>query len=273
MNRELLEKLFQLQWLLRKKQMGSFARKGVVADTSKGQGRVIAILKLRDGLSAKELSYLLGVSISSVNETLSKLEAAEYVTRVTSDEDKRVMLVYLTDKGRAIKQEEKPEIEDIFSALSKEEKQQFSDLLDKLLEATKDSIGGDAEAWNKQMEEMKTRFKGFTDDIGQGVPFFGGRSFHFNFGKRQNEEPEEDHSADGAEGADGYETDVHEASGAEGRDEAMADDAASEQHQETTTEDIKENLKDIGDQALDLAQEALEKAQKAFEEAKKRFQK
>jgi len=100
------------------------------ADTTRGQGRIIAVLKLRDGISTKDLAFLLGVRVSSLNELLSKLEKGGYVTREPFEQDKRVMLVKLTEKGR---NEEQPEVllsEDIFSCLSEEEQKALGEYLD-----------------------------------------------------------------------------------------------------------------------------------------------
>jgi DNA-binding MarR family transcriptional regulator len=91
MNNELYEKLTRLQWLLHIQQMDSYRRGGHLADTTRGQGRILAVLKMRDGISTKDLSYLLGLAVSSLNEFLSKLEKGGYITREPSEQDKRVM--------------------------------------------------------------------------------------------------------------------------------------------------------------------------------------
>lgn len=40
---------------------------------SHGQGRILAILKQKDGISTKELSEILNIKVTSLNETLNKL--------------------------------------------------------------------------------------------------------------------------------------------------------------------------------------------------------
>ena len=66
---------------------------------SRGQGRVLAILKKKDNISTKNLAIILGISISALNALLTKLEKNGSVVKEQSPEDKRVWLVKLTEKG------------------------------------------------------------------------------------------------------------------------------------------------------------------------------
>lgn len=143
MNTELYEKLSRLQWLMRKNQIRTHAASGPIADPTHGQGRIFAILKMQDGISTKELSYLLGIRVSSLNELLAKMEKNGYVTREQSEADKRVMLVKLTDKG---KNEEQLEWNPggIFTCLSEEEQKAFADYLDRVIVALENEIGDEA---------------------------------------------------------------------------------------------------------------------------------
>ncbi len=52
--------------------------------------------------SFADLSYLLGIRQQSLNEPLNKLEKSGYVERRPSEEDRRVMVVHLTEKERTI---------------------------------------------------------------------------------------------------------------------------------------------------------------------------
>lgn len=133
-NIQLYEKLTRLQWLLHRHQLKKHSAVGPMGDTSRGQGRILAVLRMKDGISTKDLSYLLGIRVSSLNELLAKLEKAGYITREPLEEDKRVMLIYLTQKG---KEEDEPEqeITSVFDCLSKEEQASFSQYLDKMIEA------------------------------------------------------------------------------------------------------------------------------------------
>ena len=133
--KDLFMKLAHLQWLFHKKQMGVWL-KNRLADTTSGQGRILALLKLKDGVSTKDLAYLLGVRVSSLNELLSKMEKAGLLTREPSNEDKRVMLVILTEKGKNARQEGGDSaFENMFACLTEEEQQTLGALLDRLIEA------------------------------------------------------------------------------------------------------------------------------------------
>ena len=89
------------------------------------------ILKRKDGISTKELSEILNISVGSLNETLNKLEQKEYIKKIPSPEDKRVLLIYLTEKGEKF-HHKKPKDMDIFECLSKEEKIEFHNYLNRL---------------------------------------------------------------------------------------------------------------------------------------------
>jgi DNA-binding MarR family transcriptional regulator len=145
---EVYEKLARLQWLLHRQHLRARAEGGPMADTTRGQGRILALLKLQDGVSTKDLSYLLGMAISSLTELLLKLEKGGFITREPLAQDKRVMLVKLTAKGR----EEQPADHsgNIFACLSPEEQKIFVDCLDRISAALQAEIGEDEEAWRQR---------------------------------------------------------------------------------------------------------------------------
>ena len=98
---------------------------------TKGQGRLIGFLKRKDGLSTKELSEILNISVTSLNETLNKLEQQNFIRKVPSPKDKRVLLVELTEEGRSIEFKNHEDI-DIFDTLSEEEKENLNEYLNRL---------------------------------------------------------------------------------------------------------------------------------------------
>ena len=99
---------------------------------TKGQGRLIAFLKRKDRLSTKDLSEILNISVTSLNETLNKLEQQGFIRKVPSPNDKRVLLVELTDEGRALEFKNHEDI-DIFDTLSEEEKKKLNEYLNRLM--------------------------------------------------------------------------------------------------------------------------------------------
>ena len=172
---DLYEKLSQLQWLLHRQQIRSWTLNGPMADTTRGQGRILAMLKIQDGISTKDLSYLLGVRVSSLNELLSKLEKTGYVTRVPSEEDKRVMLVYLTEKGKNEQQPESVDFGDIFSCLSDGEQEKLGEYLDRIIAALHTSVGDDEDDWAEKIESLREK-------LGGAWEFFGGHAHTFRRG-------------------------------------------------------------------------------------------
>ena len=126
------EKLSTLQWLMKRRQMSSQAQSGPFADQTRGQGRILAMLKIQPEIKTRELAYLLGIRQQSLNELLNKLEKSGHVERKPSDKDKRVMVVHLTEKGRQIQQPE-TDYQEILDCLSPEELQQFGEYLDRII--------------------------------------------------------------------------------------------------------------------------------------------
>ncbi|WP_407423377.1 MarR family winged helix-turn-helix transcriptional regulator [Methanobrevibacter sp.] len=98
---------------------------------TKGQGRLILLLKRKDGFSTKELSEILNISVTSLNETLNKLEQQNLIRKVPSPKDKRVLLVELTEEGKAL-EFKNHEDTDIFDTLSEEEKENLNEYLNRL---------------------------------------------------------------------------------------------------------------------------------------------
>ena len=162
MHHELYEKLTRLQWLLHKQQIRGYADRGPMADTTRGQGRILAVLKLRDGISTKDLSYLLGVQVSSLNQLLAKLEKSGYVTREPSEQDKRVMLVKLTDRGRSAEEPDAVDFGDIFACLSEEEQQVFGEYLDRVIAVLTEKVGYDDEEEYERMRAAREHFAEMT---------------------------------------------------------------------------------------------------------------
>lgn len=77
----------------------------------KGQHAFLTALFQQDGISQGDLAQILRMDKGSVAHALLKLEQTGYVERKRDDADRRINLVYLTEKARSI---EAP----LFSALS-----------------------------------------------------------------------------------------------------------------------------------------------------------
>lgn len=141
---ELYEKFSHLQWLLHRHHLMCHAAHGPFADTTRGQGRVLAMLKIQPEISTKDLSYLLGIKVASLNELLNKLEKSGYIVRKPSEADKRVMIIHLTEKGKA-EQQTNPDYSGIFDCLSPEERETFSGYLDRVIAALESQVETEAD--------------------------------------------------------------------------------------------------------------------------------
>lgn len=155
---DVYEKLSTLQWLMKRYQMFSRAEAGPFADSARGQGRVLAMLKIQPKIATKDLSYLLGIRQQSLNELLNKLEKSGYVERRSSEADRRVMVVHLTKKGETV-QQPASDYEEILGCLSEEELRQFGSYLDRIIAAfqTQESAKRKESAMDDWMEKARER--------------------------------------------------------------------------------------------------------------------
>lgn len=119
---------------MHKQQMLEHVEYGPFGDRSRGQGRVLAMLKLKPEIGTRDLAYLLGIRQQSLNETLNKLERSGYVERRPSEHDRRVLIVYLTEKGKDARPPEN-DYSDIFGCLTGKELEDFGAYLDRVIAA------------------------------------------------------------------------------------------------------------------------------------------
>ena len=102
----------------------------------RGQERVLTMIAMQEGISQKDLAFLLGIRPQTLGEMLQKLEERGLVERKKSEADARVTEVTLTDEGRAraaeIAERRALAAEDLFAALTDDEKDQLAAILDKL---------------------------------------------------------------------------------------------------------------------------------------------
>ena len=122
-----------------------------------GQQRVLAILKLEDGLTQNYLAEVLDLRPSSIAELMKKMETNGDITRQEDENDKRSKRVYLTEDGRkkaednaSLKNEDYSET--FFAGLNDNEKQQFSDYLQKI-----------SDGWDDEFKQNSEKFIDPTD--------------------------------------------------------------------------------------------------------------
>jgi len=138
-----LELLFRLEWLLRVRQVQHLRGHSPVALAHQGQGRVLSLLKLKPEVSQKELSTILDIRSQSLGELLAKLERQGLIARSPSPEDRRSMIVSLTDAGRAASEEqvEGPDFDGLFDCLTADEQGGFAAALEKLVAHLEAELG------------------------------------------------------------------------------------------------------------------------------------
>jgi len=105
-------------------------------DLSKEQMIVLKELNVQDGLNQNELASLAFRDKSSMARLLSKMERKNYIQREQSKEDKRINLVYLTEKGRVVYKQTRPVLKKLIKTMeqniTKSEKKQLIKILKKV---------------------------------------------------------------------------------------------------------------------------------------------
>lgn len=136
MDNGLLEEYSEFERTFRRYQDFKNKKSGPLGNPHRGQGRILALLKLQPEITQKELTFLLDMRPQSLGELLGKLEAKGYLTREPSEKDRRVMVIHLTEAGkRAADAAASAEGTNVFDQLSQIEKSQLSNILNKLTES------------------------------------------------------------------------------------------------------------------------------------------
>ena len=121
---------------------GKLARCGKVLShhlgEQRGQGQILRILSEEGDLSQRALQDRMEIRSGSMSELAAKLENKGLIVRVRDDQDKRKVLLSLTELGRdRVAHQTETDIcqrrAELFSALSKDEQDVLQSLLTKLL--------------------------------------------------------------------------------------------------------------------------------------------
>lgn len=198
----LMEQFLSLQAMMQRYFMKRRREHGPFGNPHRGQGRVLNLLKLKPETTQKELSYLLDMRPQSLGELLGKLEKNGYISREPLESDRRVMVIRLTEAGRAAAENSNKEDETIFDVLSESEQEAFKTIMDKLLEALEAEIPeAERDFRGPHMGGRHGgRGRGFNDGYGKidpgfdprdlfGVPGFQkSRKFAFDPFRRMDEE-------------------------------------------------------------------------------------
>ena len=102
-----------------------------------GQKNILRILAEEESMSQRKLQEILDIKPGSISEILTKLETKGLLIREKSTEDKRAVMLRITEAGKAAAALKAEPIgsETIFDCLEEEEKNTLRQLLKKLLNA------------------------------------------------------------------------------------------------------------------------------------------
>ena len=73
-----------------------------IIEINPAQGRILFVLWEKDGITIRELSEKTMLEKSTLTSMLDRLEEAGYITRMPSAEDRRAILIWRTEKDKAL---------------------------------------------------------------------------------------------------------------------------------------------------------------------------
>lgn len=168
---------------------------GGAGNPARGRGRILSLLRLRDGIATRDIAQILGVRVSSLNEVLAKMEKDGLVERVPSPDDGRVMLVKLTDAGRAVPEQESL-AEKLFDGFGADELDSFDGCLDRIAANLDAQMDDETRAFMERAREAHRAFREHPEDFGPGGRGFRGHGgphgddgFHGHGGPRGHRGP------------------------------------------------------------------------------------
>ena len=139
-----------------------------------GQWRLLALLAQKGTVTQQELLDIVQIRPASLSELLSKLEYKGLITRTKDENDKRTVVVQITEHGKTIVEENvhyhRETADQLFSSLSEEERGQLTELLGKLVESWHLEYHGEGH-WHhhEDMRRMRARHGGH-DGFHGGYP-------------------------------------------------------------------------------------------------------
>lgn len=83
-----------------------FARKlkqNSIEEINPAQGRIMVVLWQQDGISIQELARITSLGKSTLTSMLDRLEEAGYIQRVPCAQDRRKILIYVTQRDQKVR--------------------------------------------------------------------------------------------------------------------------------------------------------------------------
>lgn len=113
----------------------------------RGFGHILDLLSREEGLCQQKIAQLAGIRPQSVSEAIGILEGRGLVRREAGENDKRMILIYLTESGETHRKKAAEERQykagRLFEGLNEEEKETLYGLLQKLQTAEAEKEKGD----------------------------------------------------------------------------------------------------------------------------------
>jgi DNA-binding MarR family transcriptional regulator len=192
-NFDLIDQFTRVEWLLHRYHQQNHVHHGPMGDPRRGQGRVLAILKMQPEISQKELSYLLDMRPQSLGELLSKLERNGYITRTPSETDRRVMNIKLTKEGAEATEATGQEFsfDKLFECLSVDEQKSLSDYLGRIIETLEAQLDDEPRESGFDLRERKGN--PFDDNFARHTHWEEGGGYHDHGGFNTHFSTERNH--------------------------------------------------------------------------------
>lgn len=104
----------------------------------RSQEKILEIVFQYEYISQKELQDILQIEAGSLSEILSKLERREFIEKKKDENDKRKLIILLTQKGKDKIVNRRTDDQDMFDMLTLEEQDQLNDMLIRILSTWKE---------------------------------------------------------------------------------------------------------------------------------------
>jgi DNA-binding MarR family transcriptional regulator len=115
-----------------------------IKEINRAQGRIMFPLWKEDGISIAELSQKTALSKTSLTSMLDRLEKAGHIKRVHSKEDRRKVLIYLTEKNIALAEKYSEVSKEMtklyYEGFNSEEIDEFEKYLERILDNLQKNI-------------------------------------------------------------------------------------------------------------------------------------
>lgn len=135
-------------------------KRGAMGDATRGRGRVLSLLRLRDCVSTKDIAEVMGIRVTSLNEVLGKMENDGLIERVPSEDDKRIMLVKLTEAGRTVELPKRKMPKLLFGIFDEDDQAQLGAYFDRMIESLEGELGEDAASIMHKARERQAELFG-----------------------------------------------------------------------------------------------------------------